>query len=464
VAGKAASALGDLARVAEALASILGPAIQRPIVAIGVGLAFINRQAIATGVASLATTFTAAATAAGGYSIALGTATVATNVFKASLRGLAAATVVGVIVVGLGLAAEAALQYGTSGTSAAQDVKQQMAEMNDAIRSIAPELENASVAAQDFGAKIQAAIKIPDLSLGDIAQDSINSAQSAIAGLAKELGGTVNLPQQLVSDFVAIQDLAQRANSDLKNQNVLLGQLVEQSNRLADSVKQVTERRQADARAAQEAAAATRKAAEDARKRTQDLASEGMGAAEQASRKVRQDYSLIAQEEVAALRQEADARRAGDKDAIAAAEERLRLVELAKRTASAQFRQQKLEAMGLDANLLKPAARFSDEFNKVRDAFDQGLINPIEAKNALRNLAAEGIKIRNELNAELSRPSQRALEVQDVRSGGISEFLRLATGRDDPAIEQSRQQLAELTRIRQELVRIGVRPVDILGT
>jgi hypothetical protein len=462
VAGKAASALGDLARVAEALASILGPAIQRPIIAIGVGLAFINRQAIATGVASLASTFTAAATAAGGYSIAMGTATVATNVFKASLRGLAAATVVGVIVVGLGLAAEAALQYGASGTSAADDVKKQITEMNDAIRSVAPELNKAGVAAQNFGAKVQAAVKIPNLSIGDIAQDSINQAQSAIAGLAKELGGTVNLPQELVSDFVAIQNLAERANSDLKNQNVLLGQLVEQSNRFADSVKQVTERRQADTRAAQEAAEATRRVAEDARKRTQDLAFEGLGGGEQSRIKLAQDLVAIDRERAAAEQALQAARKAGDADALAAARDRLRLVGEAAKTAREQDRQRQLQALGIDNSLLKPAQTIATQFEALRGAIRQGLLNPDEINAAVQNIAKEAIDARKEIARELSRPSQQSLRVADIRSSeGISQFF--ATGREDPAVGQRREQLARLVEIRRELQNLRAMNVEIRG-
>ena len=462
VANQAAESLDYLVRVAQALANILGPALQRPLVAIGVALAFINRQAIATGIASLARSFVTAATAAGGYSVALGAATVATNVFKASLRGLAAATVVGVIAVGLGLAAEAALQYGTSGTSAAQDVKQQMAEMNTAIQSVAPEFERAGTAAQNFGAKVQAAVKIPDLSLGDIAQDSINSAQSAIAGLAKELGGTLNLPQQLVSDFAAIQGLANRANSDLVNQRVLLGQLVEQSNRFTESVRQLTERRQEDTRAAQAAAEATREAAEEARKRTSDLAFEGLGGIEQSRLKLAEDLLAIDRERVNAEQALAAARKANDNAGIAAARERLQLVGRAAEVAKEQDRQRQLQALGIDNSLLKPAATIGEEFAKVRDAFRKGLIDPDEAKNALRNLASEGIRIRQELNAELSRPSQQALQVADIRSSqGISQFF--ATGREDPAIAQRREQLAKLTEIERGLRKIGVQPVEIIG-
>ena len=266
-----------------------------------------------------------------------------------------------------------------------------------------------------------------------------------------------------MTEFNNIQQLASRANTELQNQNFLFGELVQASNRFAESIRQTTERRQEDARAAQQAAEATRKAAEDARKRTQDLAFEGLGGGEQSRIKLAQDLVQVDRERAAAEQALQAARKAGDADALAAARDRLRLVGQAAETAREQDRQRQLQALGIDNNLLKPAATISDEFNKVRDAFKRRLIDPDETKNALRNLAAEGIKVRNELNAELSRPSQRALEVQDIRSGGISEFLRLATGRDDPAIEQNRQQLAELTRIRQELVRIGVNPVDILG-
>lgn len=458
----AVSAFTQFAAAGQLLINVLGPALQKPLVAIGVALAIINRQAIATGIASLSSAFAAAATAAGGYSLALGTATVATNVFKASLRGLAAATVVGVIVVGLGLAAEAALQYGTSGTSAAEDVKQQVAEMNKAIQSVTPEFERAGTAAQQFGAKVQAAVKIPDLSLGDIAQDSINSAQSAIAGLAKELGGTINLPQQLVSDFTEIQNLAQRANSDLVNQNFLLGQLVEQSNRFADSVKRLTERRQEDTRAAQAAAEANRKAAEDARKRTSDLAFEGLGGAEQSRLKLAEDLLAIDRERKNAEQALAAARKANDNAGIAAARERLRLVGDAAATAREQDRQRQLQALGIDNSLLQPAKTIADQFKALREANRRGLLDPADLQNAIQNIAREGLDARREIAQELSRPSQQALQVADVRSSqGIAQFFQ--TGRQDPAVEQRREQLARLVEIRRELQNLRAVPIEIAG-
>jgi hypothetical protein len=458
----AVSAFTQFAAAGQLLINVLGPALQKPLVAIGLGLAFINRQAIATGVASLASAFAAAGTAAGGYSIALATATVATNVFKASLRALAAATVVGVIVVGLGLAAEAALQYGTSGTSAAEDVKQQIVDMSKAIQSVAPQFETAGNAAQQFGAKVQAAVKIPEISLGDIAQDSINSAQSAIAGLAKELGGTVNLPKELISDFIRIQNLAQRANGDLVNQNFLLGQLVEQSNRFADSIKRVAERRQEDTRAAKEAADANRKAAEDARKRTSDLAFEGLGGGEQSRLKLAEDLLAIDRERKAAEEAFAAARRANDQAGIAAARERLQLVGDAAATAREQDRQRQLQALGIDRSLLQPAKTIADQFKALRDANRRGLLDPSDLQNAIQNIAREGLEARREIAQELSRPSQQALQVSDIRSSqGIAQFFQ--TGREDPAIEQRREQLARLVEIRRELQNLRAVPIEIAG-
>jgi len=466
VAASAETAIAGLAAAAESVGSaftiaynVLAPLASTvlPLVADTLGFIATNLTGAATGAA-------AAALAIGAYTIATTGAAAATAALSVAITAVLTRTGIGALVVVFGILAGAAIQYATSGTSASEEVEAAVAGATEAVERNREAFEAARGAASGFGAEVKAAIKIPDLSLGDIAQDSINSAQSAIAGLAKELGGTVNLPRELVSQFNSIQQLAEQANNDLVNQSFLLDQLVEQSNQFNDAVKRVTEARQADARAAQEAAEATRKAAADARQRVTQLAQEGLPEGQQSRLKLAEDLLAVEQERRNAEQALSNARRASDNVAIAAAQERLRLVGQAAETAREQDRQRQLQALGIDNNLLKPAKTIADEFFKVRDAFKQGLIDPDEAKNALRNLAAEGIKIRENLNAELARPSQQALEVQDIRSGGISEFLRLATGREDPAIEQNRQQLAELTNIRQSLQRIGVQPVDILGS
>jgi hypothetical protein len=70
---------------------------------------------------------------------------------------------------------------------------------------------------------------------------------------------------------------------------------------------------------------------------------------------------------------------------------------------------------------------------------------------------------RDRLDA-LSRASNEALQGNDLRtSAGISQFLALATGREDPAIGEYRKQLKELQDIRREIAKVGAAPVDIVG-
>lgn len=79
------------------------------------------------------------------------------------------------------------------------------------------------------------------------------------------------------------------------------------------------------------------------------------------------------------------------------------------------------------------------------------------------NYAERVAEIDAERVEALSRASREPLKVEDVRSsGGIAEFLRLATGREDPAIDEARKQTRELERLRQEIVRLGGQ-VEIIG-
>lgn len=466
VAASTEGAINGLATAAQSVGSAFSIAYQvleplartiLPIVADTLGFISTNLKGAATG-AGLA------AFALGAYTVATAGATAATAALSAAITTLLSRTGFGLLVVVFGSLAGAAISYGLAGSDSAKQVAEEMKKTEAAVRSNEAAFARAGIAAQNFGAKVQAAVKIPDISIAGIAQDSINSAQSAIAGLAKELGGTLNLPRELVLEFNNIQRLAEQANGDLTQQQFLLNKLIDRSNRFADSIKQVTERRQADTRAAQEAAEITRKAAEEARKRTSDLAFEGLGGIEQSRLKLAEDLLAIDKERANAEAALSAARRAGDQAGLAAARERLRLVGNAAETAREQDRQRQLQALGIDNNLLRPAQTIADEFAKVKDAFKKGLIDPDQARTALRNLAAEGIKIRRNLNAELARPSQQALQINDIRDGGISEVFRLAVGREDPAIEQNRQQLEELREIRRGLVAIGVRPAEILGS
>jgi hypothetical protein len=229
-------------------------------------------------------------------------------------------------------------------------------------------------------------------------------------------------------------------------------------------VQRLTQAEKDKAEAAKASADSARKAAEESRKRVAELASQGLTAAESSRVQLNRDLLDIANEQRAAEEALQAARKAGDAAALSAANERLRLAQAATAEAKAQDRQRQLDALGIDDKLLKPATTIADQFKAVRKAFDAKLIDGGEARQALRNLAAEGVKIRQEIAAELSQPARQALQVNDIRSQeGLSQFLALASGREDPAVEQRREQLNKLEEIRRELANVGARPVDILG-
>ncbi len=453
-----ARALESMSNAASLLTSALGPLLQRPLAAIVTAFVLIKRQAIATVITQAATAFRAAQAAAVSYAAAAGAAAAGTLVLKAAIKSLLVSTGVGILAVALGAAAEAAFAWGAQTGASADEATAAIEQARSTAGELASAFESAGTAADSFGAKVQAAIKIPNLSIAEIAQDSINSAQSAIAGLAKELGGTVNLPRELVSQFNAIQRLAERANTDMANQRFLLGELVEESNRFADSVRRVTERRQEDIRAAQQAAEASRT-------RTAELATDRRNTVsplEQSRLKLAQDLLAIDRERRNAEEALAAARRASDNTAVAAARERLSLIGDAAQAAREQDRQRQLQALGIDNNLLQPAKTIADQFQAIREAANRGLLSPDQLNNAIRNIAREGLEARREIARELSRPSNQALQVSDVRTTqGLSQFL--ATGRQDPAIEQRREQLARLAEIRRELQNLRNVPVEIRG-
>jgi tetrahydromethanopterin S-methyltransferase subunit G len=96
-----------------------------------------------------------------------------------------------------------------------------------------------------------------------------------------------------------------------------------------------------------------------------------------------------------------------------------------------------------------------DEFKRTIDRLKEGLDLQVKLDTRVAEITEERLD-------KLSRVSQEPLQVQDLRSGGIDEFLRIASGRQDPAIEEARRQTQELQKLRQEIVRVGG-AVEIIG-
>jgi hypothetical protein len=432
---------------------------------IGGYLAFINRQAIAGAITGLATAFTAAARAALGYSAASGVAATATVGLGVAIRSLLASTGIGLLVVGLGLAAGAALEWAIASDSASTDSAAAIADAEAAMNRFRVETDAAGVAAFNLGEEVKKALKVPEeISINEFAQGALSEARSAIVSLAKELGGLDKVPADVLERFDGIRQYANEITDEVLNQGQALRIVDQNSQALIATVQKLTEAEKAKADAAKASAESARKAAEESRKRVAELATQGLTAAESSRVQLNRDLLDIANEQRAAEEALQNARKAGDAAAMSAAKERLRLAQAATAEAKAQDRQRQLDALGIDEKLLKPAVTLADQFKAVRKAFDAKLIDGGEARQALRNLAAEGVQIRQEIAAELSRPARQALQVNDIRSQeGFAQYMNLTMGREDPAVEQRREQLNKLEQIRRELANVGARPVDILG-
>jgi hypothetical protein len=457
----ARSLSSTLASIGETLAfvgRVAVPLAQNLLPAIGGYLAFINRQVIAGGIASLAKVFLAAATAATQYSIAAGAAAVATSVLTASVRALLAVTGAGLLVV-VGAVAGGLVDWALSGQDAATQIETATDGGTEAMKRFRAETDRAGVAAFNLGEEVKKALKVPEeISINEFAQGTLNEARSAIVSLAKELGGLDKVPAEVLKQFEGIRQYASDITDETLFQGEALRAVDRNSQALIATVQKLTEAEKAKAEASKASTEAARKAAEESRKRVSELATQGLTPAESSRVQLNRDLLDIANEQRAAEEALQAARKAGDAAAASAAKERLRLAQAATAEAKAQDRQRQLDALGIDETLLKPAQGLADQFKAVRDAFDKGLINSDQAKNALKNLAAEGIKIRADIVAELKRPAQRALQVNDIRTQeGIGSFLALATGRQDPAIENMRQQLTKLEEIRKALIEINAR-------
>ena len=464
IATQVSTAVSNLAGAFSLLAQFAAPLAGNILPAIGGYLAFINRQAIAAGVTQLASGFVAAATAAYGLATGAITAAGALTALRASVAALMASTGIGLIAAALSVAAGAAAGWAVQSSIASEDFSSSMEQPMRQVDDLNARMQRAIATTEEFGIKAKDALKVPTFTAQDLAQEAIDEANSAVKSLAKELGGLNRVPTELLDKFRNLKGFAEGLTTD----SLAFGQGLElasgEAQSLTQEVRTLIESRKRDAEAAKQAADAAKKAAQEARQRTAELANAGLSDAEKSRLQLNRDLLSIAQEQRAAEEALAAAKRAGDGKSISDARERLRLAQEAAKQAKAEDRERQLQALGIDRNLLQPATTLADQFKAVREAFDKKLIDGGEARNALRNLANEGIEIRKQIAGELSRPAAAALEVSDVRtSQGMSQFMALAAGREDPAIEQMRQQLGKLEEIRRELQRVGANPVDILG-
>jgi hypothetical protein len=334
------------------------------------------------------------------------------------------------------------------------------------LKKVEEAINKGTAAAKNFAAEAQLAFTLPaQITNETLLQGTVESAASAFKKFAQDAGNLGSVPKELTDAFDALQVDIDNANSGAV-QAAAGQQLIAQSaNEVLAVIGKITDARKEEEDATKRVAETSAKAAEEARKRVRELVQSGLPESEKSRLTLSQDLLAISQTITDSEKNLADARKAGDAVAIQQAQERLRLTQETAAAAAAVAKQQdrdrNLSARGIGQELLKPAQTLKDQLAGVRDAFKAGEISKTEAANAFDNLTKRGLDIRKEIAADLARPSQNALQVSDIRTQeGASQFLAMATGRQDPALEQMRSQLTELRDIKQAIK--AVFPLEVV--
>ena len=108
-----------------------------------------------------------------------------------------------------------------------------------------------------------------------------------------------------------------------------------------------------------------------------------------------------------------------------------------------------------------------ETYKLAADALRSGFEDAVKDAEKLGELQLKYAEAAAEIDKErldkLAQVSQEPLKIQDIRtSEGASEFLRLASGRQDPAVEEYRKQLSKLDEIRKEISKVGG-TVEMIG-
>lgn len=148
--------------------------------------------------------------------------------------------------------------------------------------------------------------------------------------------------------------------------------------------------------------------------------------------------------------------------AVRAARERMNDEE-AKRERQAQREQQAAEqkaareAAAADAKAKKDA----EEAQKRRD---EAAKKAADLDGKMADKQAQIDEIASGRARSLEGRNNEALKANDVRSSeGMARFIALATGREDPAIEEYRKQTRKLDELKAELRAMQIQSVEILG-
>jgi hypothetical protein len=363
---------------------------------------------------------------------------------------------------------------------------------------IRAELETPIAAELDVTQPLLAATQFSDA----IGQAAIAASEFGQAGFEAALAYQTGLEQiaQLQADNTLTADEAKKA---AEQEKAAFEAKIETLESEADAQRKSAEAAQKAADQKIEAAQRAADAQIDADRRLADsfIASQGIGA---------QDDRARAQETLLAITRQIDetetaiveARAAGDAQAEASATRRLAIldqaqaaaqqtVELGFSTQDAQnaiadvradldetfsfdnfqiapeaFSAAQEQLAQLEQDLLSGAIdpeTFEQAADAIRSGFEDALATAQEIAQLNERYAEQSAEIERERLANLARTGPTTVQASDLRtSEGASQFLRLATGQQDPAIEEYRKQLSKLDEIRREIAKVGG-TVEIVG-
>lgn len=350
------------------------------------------------------------------------------------------------------------------------------------------DLSQPALAATQFAKEIDAAAT-KAAEFGDAGFQAALAYQGALEQIA-----------QLQADGTLTADEAKKA-ADQERQ--AFESKIDVLDREAEAQRKAAEEAQ---RAADEKIAAAERAADaaieaDRRRADSFMATQGLGG-EDAATKASEDLLAITRQIEEAEAAIAAARAAGDASAEQAAVRRLQLLDQAQAAAEETIKfgfstqdakraidevradldktftfdnfalapeafadaQEQLRQLELDleAKVIDPAT-FEEAANAIRKGFEDALATAQKIADLNERYAERAAEIEASRLDALSQVSTNTLQANDVRtSEGAADFLRLATGREDPAIAEYRKQLGELQKIAREIRQLGG-VVEIVG-
>ena len=277
---------------------------------------------------------------------------------------------------------------------------------------------------------------------------AFNGLWSGIKNVVSSVGGFIEKVLQFAEDWLGIERGVEQANDAYKEQAKVVQQVAEESDKKA----------KAEQEAARKAVEANTKIVDSL---LEQLQIEEQFGGDSGRFKAAKNVEAI-EKEISRVREEVEkARAAGDTESEKAGMQRLAQLD------QIQAQQEDI-ASGAAADRKRAAEeqkRLDDEQRK-RDEDRRKLLedNGKKIAEAQKKYIEASFELEKKRIEELSQLRRGALEIGDIRtSAGSAAFLDLASGRQDPAIEEYRKQRKELEQINKNIKELKIQKAEILG-